>query len=54
MELTKQERKLFSKMGTLSRSKRFAGMTKTEISKAMSEVRRKGIENKTNTSTQDK
>ena len=44
MELTPEEKKVFSKMGKI----RFIGMTDEQKSKYMSEVRRKGIANKTN------
>ena len=42
MEFTAEEKKVFSRMGKA----RFIGKTPEEISKMMSEVRRKGIENK--------
>jgi len=38
--------KAASELGKLSIKKRFSGLTDVEIAKKMSEVRRKGIENK--------
>ena len=42
MEFSEVEKQVFSKMG----KGRFIGKTKAEVSKMMSEVRRKGIERK--------
>ena len=46
MQLTELEKKVFSKMGTESRRKQFAGKSKEEISSMMSDLRKKGLKKK--------
>jgi hypothetical protein len=50
MQLTNEEKQVFHKMAQASKEKRFAGKTPEEISKYMSDIRKKGIANKLGTS----